>query len=82
MLEAHKLPAREPSVVLIVAPCAREHARDFVWTVDLDLDIASSLVVDPDPDSDVFQGFEIRVVQHLLCDFETARNAFGRDSRS
>lgn len=79
VLERHELPAWEPGVGLIKSSDPGQNTPDTIWTDDFHLDISSSLMFDPDPDSDVLECLEVRVLQHFFSDLERASNTLRRD---
>jgi hypothetical protein len=70
MLDTHKLPPGESSRGIIESPLSSQNAKLSTGAEKFYLDIPSSLVVDPDSCGNVFKSLKIRVIQHILGDFE------------
>ena len=65
MSKRHEFPAIKPSGILIESPGPRQDTDDFIWTLELNLDIAPTLMRDPHPRRDMFKRFKVVVIQHV-----------------
>ena len=79
MLDTHELPTRKSRGSLVKSPLSSENTKLSTGTEQLNLDITSSLMVDPYSRSDMFKSFNIGFIQHLLCDFVRRLDSVGRD---
>lgn len=55
MLHGHECPSRVSMLIDVFDPVCTKDTFDALWANDLDLDISSPAMVNPDPDVDVFQ---------------------------
>ena len=75
MLDTHKLPAGKSSCGFVKPPSPGQDAENTIRAKQLNLDITSSLVIDPDSSSHMLQsskvGFFKHLLRHLECRFDT-----------
>lgn len=79
MLDTHKLPPSKSSGSLIEPPLSSQNTELSTRTEELNFDITSSLMIDPDSRSDMFQRLQIGFIQHLLRDFVGGLDPLGCD---
>ena len=79
MLDAHEPPTPETSVCSVASSWCGKHALDSVGTDQLHRYITPLRVLDPNPDGDMFQGFEVVFLQGICGDGELARDTSWAD---
>jgi hypothetical protein len=83
MLDTHELPSSKSTCSLIKPSWSGQDTQLPIRAGELNFDITSSLMIDPDSGSDMFQSLKVGLVQHLLRDFKGRLDAvYGDESPS
>lgn len=79
MLHTHELPAAEAARSIIAPPGSGEDAHNALWARELDLNVASAGVVNPDLDGNVLEPLEVSRLERVGRHAVRVRNALGCD---
>jgi hypothetical protein len=79
MFNTHELPSSKSGGSLVESPRSSENTELSTGTKQFNLNIAPSLMIDPNSRSHVLKPFDIGFIQHFRCDFVRRLDPVGRN---
>ena len=66
MFHGHEPPTWKPTLIFISTPFLSEHTTDPIRAHEINFDVSSSRVLNPDTNGNMFQYVEVILVHHVL----------------